>query len=35
MKKDKLYEAIADVAALRADEIRLRRNQRPESELVR
>ena len=33
-RKGKLYEAIADVAALKADEIRLRRNQRLESELA-
>ena len=31
----KLYEKMADVCALKADEIRLRRNQRPESELAR
>ena len=34
-RKGELYEAIADVAALKADEIRVRRNQRPESELAR
>ena len=33
--RSKLYEGMADVCALRADEIRLRRNQRPESELAR
>ena len=33
--KSKLYEEMADVCALKADEIRLRRNQRPESELAR
>ena len=33
-KKKKLSEAIADVAALKADEMRLRTNQRPESELA-
>ena len=33
--RSKLYEEIADVCALKADEIRLRRNQRPESELAR
>ena len=31
-RKAKLYEATADVAALKADEIRLRTNRRPESE---
>ena len=31
----KLYEEMAGVCALKADEIRLRRNQRPESELAR
>ena len=34
-RKGELYEAIADVAALKADEIRVRRDQRPESELAR
>ena len=29
--RSKLYEEMADVCALKADEIRLRRNQRPES----
>ena len=33
--RSKLYEEIADVCALKADEIRLRRNQRLESELAR
>ena len=33
-RKGKLYEAIADVAALKADEIRLRTNRRPEGELA-
>ena len=33
--KSKLYEEMADVCVLKADEIRLRRNQRPESELAR
>ena len=33
--RSKLYEEMADVCALKADEIRLRRNQRPESELAR
>ena len=33
--KSKLYEKMADVCVLKADEIRLRRNQRPESELAR
>ena len=33
-KKKLLYEAIADVAALKADEMHLRTNQRPESELA-
>ena len=33
--KSKLYEEMADVCVLKADEIRLRRNQRPESELGR
>ena len=31
----RLYEEMADVCVLKADEIRLRRNQRPESELAR
>ena len=34
-RKDKLYEAIADVAALKAGEIRLRTNRRPEGQLAR
>ena len=33
--KSKLYEEMADVCVLKADEIRMRRNQRPESELAR
>ena len=33
--RSKLYEEMADVCALKADEIRLRRNQRPERELAR
>ena len=33
--RSKLNEEMADVCALKADEIRLRRNQRPESELAR
>ena len=33
--RSKLYEEMADVCVLKADEIRLRRNQRPESELAR
>ena len=33
--KSRLYEEMADVCVLKADEIRLRRNQRPESETVR
>ena len=33
--RSKLYEEMAYVCALKADEIRLRRNQRPESELAR
>ena len=33
-KKKLLYEAIADVAALKADEMRLQTRQRPESELT-
>ena len=33
--KTKLYEEMANVCLLKADEIRLRRNQRPESELAR
>ena len=33
--RSKLYEEMADVCALKADEIRLQRNQRPESELAR
>ena len=33
--KSKLYEEMADVCVFKADEIRLRRNQRPESELAR
>ena len=33
-RKDKLYEAIADVAGLKADEIRLRTNRRPEGKLA-
>ena len=33
--RSKLHEEMADVCALKADEIRLRRNQRPESELAR
>ena len=33
--RSKLYEEMADVCALKVDEIRLRRNQRPESELAR
>ena len=33
--KSRLYEEIADVCVLKADEIRLRRNQRPESEEVK
>ena len=33
-RKDKLYEAIADVAALKADEIRLQTNRRPKGELA-
>ena len=32
--KSRLYEEMADVCVLKADEIRLRRNQRPESEIV-
>ena len=32
--KSRLYEEMADVCVLKADEIRLRRNQRPESETV-
>ena len=32
--RSKLYEEMADVCALKADKIRLRRNQRPESELA-
>ena len=32
--KSRLYEEMADVWVLKADEIRLRRNQRPESEIV-
>ena len=32
--KSKLYEEMADVCVLKADEIRLRRNQRPESEIT-
>ena len=34
-KKKLLYESIADVAALKADELRLRANVRPEGELAR
>ena len=33
--RSKLYEEMADICALKADEIRLRKNQRPESELAR
>ena len=33
--KSRLYEEMADVCVLKGDEIRLRRNQRPESETVR
>ena len=33
--KSRLYEEMADVCVLKADEIRLRRNQRPESKTVR
>ena len=32
--KSRLYEEMADVCVLKADEIRLRRNQRPESKIV-
>ena len=32
--KSRLYEEMGDVCVLKADEIRLRRNQRPESEIV-
>ena len=33
-RKDKLYEAIADVAVLKADEIRWRTNRHPKGELA-
>ena len=32
--KKRLYEGMADVCVLKADEIRLRRNERPESETI-
>ena len=32
--KQRLYEGMADVCVLKADEIRLRRNERPESDIV-